>query len=117
VKNKGLRRQFRRAAGAWANTLIADWGQLRKASKQFDKLRDKWIAHNEVEWDPATGSCRLPELPTMMELFPKLEKVVQIISRSMVHLARILMALEVKQRKFERQIRQNANVFWDQRQT
>lgn len=96
-KNKDLRRQFRRVAKDWVKDLTVDWGCLCKVSKDFDKLRDKWIAHHELERDPSTQSLGFPELPTFNELFPKLERTVQTITRSVGHLARILKGSELTQ--------------------
>jgi hypothetical protein len=111
-KNANLRRKFRNEAEGWANDLTADWGQLQETAEQFLTLRNKWIAHQEVEWDPATGSFRGLD-PALAELFPELEMVIQVITRSVANLARILLGREIKQTKFSRQLRENAIIFWD----
>lgn len=114
-QNKTLRRQFRRTAETWADALTADWGQLQKASKQFKALRDRWIAHNEVEWDSANQTFRPPSLSTVSELYPTLRKVVRTIDRAMVHLTRLVLSGELKQRKFKRQIGEISTAFWNLR--
>jgi hypothetical protein len=111
-KDKDLRRQFKRVAPVWVDELAADWVRLRGASKDFDKLRDKWIAHHEVERNPNTKVLQSPELPTFDELFPKLEQTVRIITHSVGHLSRILTAGELLQRKLKRQTREHAISFW-----
>lgn len=93
--------------------LTDDWVLLREASKEFDKLRDKWIAHHELELDINTQTLEIPELPTFNELFPKLEETVQTITSSVAHLARILTAGELKQRKLKQQTKERATIFWD----
>jgi len=86
---------------------------VRESSKDFDKLRDKWIAHHQVERNPNTRALQSPELPTFDELFPKLEQTVQIITRSVGHLSRILTEGELLKRKLKRQTRGHAISFWD----
>lgn len=112
-QNKRLRRQFRRAAETWADDLTADWGQLQKASKQFKALRDRWIAHNEVEWDSVNQTFLRPNLSAATDLYPTLRKTVRIIDQTMVHLMRLVLGSEMKQRKFKREIAESAAAFWN----
>jgi len=75
-------------------------------------LRNKWIPHQELEWDSAKGSFRGldPDIPVF---FPKLKKIIQVTGRSITNLARILLNREMKRKKFNRQLRENAMKYWD----
>jgi len=113
-ENEAIRRRFRRAAENWADALTADWGELQKASKQFKTLRDRWIAHNEVEWDSTNQTFR-PPISSVSELYPALRKVVRIIDRAMANLTRLVLSGEMKQRKFRREIAKISGDFWNLR--
>jgi hypothetical protein len=113
-KNQDRRRQFRDAAEKWAEVLTSDWAQLQKASEQLVQLRKQWIAHNEVKWNPTTQRyCGPDRMKSTVELYPDLKVVVLIITRSVVHLARILGKGEIKLKKFERKIKEQSAIFWD----
>jgi hypothetical protein len=68
-KDKELRRKFRSVARTWIDELTADWGRLSKATKDFDTLRNRWIAHHKLEWDPCTQIFQLPKIATSMNSF------------------------------------------------
>jgi hypothetical protein len=90
--------------------LIEDWGRLRKATPQFQRMRHKWIAHDEVERDPVSQQFRVPGLATSHLNFTR--SVCRFITRLVMNLARLLGHGEMKIQKFERQINERAEIFW-----
>jgi hypothetical protein len=76
-------------------------------------VRNQWIAHNEVERDPATRNFRPPGLPTIGALYAALEAVVPVIVRSVTHLALVLRNTDIGPEEFERLMKQQSDIFWD----
>jgi hypothetical protein len=110
--NARYRKWWRAQAERWADDLTADWGPLQKTAKELLALRNKWIAHQEIEWDPVTGTARGfdPDIPAF---FPKLDTIIKVTGRSLTNLARILLNSEIKRQKFSRQLKEYATKYWD----
>jgi len=108
-ENEPRRREFWEKIDA----LVLDWGQLQSPSKQLVDVRNQWIAHNEVERDPATRNFRPPDLPTIGALYAALEAVVPVIIRSVTHLALVLTNTDIGPEEFERLMKEQSDIFWE----
>jgi hypothetical protein len=108
-ENEARRREFWETIDA----LALDWGQLQRASEQLVDVRHQWIAHHEVERDPATQNFRPPDLPTIGALYATLEEMVPVIVRSVAHLALVLRSTDIGPEEFERLMKHQADIFWE----
>jgi hypothetical protein len=92
--------------------LAADWGLLTKTSKNLNIVRDKMIAHHELEHDAATNTYSDVQMPTLGELYSALEKAIDIIKHSVANLALVLMDADITLKDFEREIKKDVALFW-----
>jgi hypothetical protein len=82
---QACRKEFRERADAVAE----DWPQLKKASAIFAPVRNKWLAHLELEYDAGTKESTTVQLPSIPEVYVGIQAVVPTITKSVSHLARL----------------------------
>lgn len=96
-----------------ADTIAADWPKLIKASETFHDVRNKWIAHFEVEFDPGTKEYKPVKLPALREVYDGIEAVVPTITESVSHLAGLIKSLDISPDQFAGVAKQSAAAFWE----
>ena len=111
--NKRQRAARLRRFDRTVDRLAVDWGLLTRTSQILTIVRDKMIAHHELEYDEATNTYSDVKMPTIDELYSALEKAIDIIKHSVANLALVLMDADITLKDFEREIKSDVAVFWD----
>ena len=83
---EACRQEFWRRVDAVA----ADWPSLAQAGSKIRPVRNQWIAHFEVEYDPAEKKYKPTELPALLTVYRTIEEVVPIITESVSQFGRYL---------------------------
>jgi hypothetical protein len=93
--------------------LTRDWDLLEDASQKLPIVRNKLIAHHELQHDPVSNSFSEIKLPSIGETYDELQKAIVVISRSLTRLAFLLMDADITLKVFERVINEDVAKFWD----
>jgi AbiU2 len=103
------RKEFWERAGA----IAADWPKLAQAGNKIRPVRNQWIAHFEVEYDPATKKYKPVELPSLLTVYRIIEEVVPIITESVSHLAGLFKGLDISTDQLAELAKRDAFAFWE----
>jgi AbiU2 len=96
-----------------ADTIATDWPKLAQASEKFLEVRNKWIAHLEVEYDPVAKEYKPLALPSLLEIYLGLKDVVPTITQSVSHLAGLFEGLDISTEQFAEMAKGHALAFWE----
>ena len=96
-----------------ADTTRSDWSKLRDAGDKFRPVRNQWIAHFEVEYDPATKEYEPVDLPSLASVYRTIKEVVPIITESVSHLAGLFKGLDISIDQLAELAERDASGFWE----
>lgn len=96
-----------------ADAIASDWPKLMKASEKFTRVRNKWIAHFEVEYDSKTKEYKPVDLPSLREVYLTIEEIVPTITETVSHLAGLLKNLDISTEQFADCAHRDAFAFWE----
>jgi hypothetical protein len=95
-----------------ADAIRADWTKLRDAGDKIRPVRNQWIAHFKVEYDPTSKRYETPELPSLAEIYAIIKEVIPIITDSVSHLAGLLKGADISTDQFSALAKRDALAFW-----
>jgi hypothetical protein len=95
------------------DAIAADWPKLAQAGDKIRPVRNQWIAHFEVEYDPATKKYKPVELPSLLTVCRMIEEVVPIITESVSHLAGLFQGLDIGTDQLAELSKEDAFAFWE----
>jgi hypothetical protein len=87
--------------------------RTRSSCQKLTIVRNKLIAHHELQHDPVSNSFSEIKLPSIGETYDELQKAIVVISRSLTRLAFLLMDADITLKVFERVINEDVAKFWD----
>ena len=89
------------------------WDVLDATSQEFKTVRDKWIAHYEVRYDPTKEEVRGFDVPTIFEFYKKFEHTIGLITQTVSDLALVLNRMDISIDEFEQIASRDAWGFWE----
>src|SRR5260370_36005837 len=93
--------------------VASDWPSLSRASQTFTGVRNKWIAHFELEYDTAAKKYKPIDLPPLREIYSCIQDTVPIITESVSHLAGLFKGLDISTDQFAEIAQRCAAAFWE----
>jgi hypothetical protein len=96
-----------------ADSIASDWPKLMRASEKFLPIRNKWIAHFEVEYDLTTKEYKPIQLPLLRDVYFTIEDVVPTITETVSHLAGVFKNLDISTEQFAAFAKRDALAFWE----
>lgn len=96
-----------------ADKVASDWPKLANASERLRPVRNQWVAHFEVEYDPSTKEYKPPPLPPLKEVYQLIEKVIPIITENVFHLAGLFKNLDNSPNQWAEISRREASKYWE----
>jgi hypothetical protein len=105
IRLKEFRTSIHRIAG--------DWPKLRQACDKIKSVRDKWIAHFEVECNKVEKKYGPADKTPLITVYRTIEEVVPIVTESVLHLAGIFKSLDAGTDKATELAERDAKEFWE----
>jgi len=93
--------------------IAEDWPKLMRASEKLVPVRNKWIAHFEVEYDPNAKKYEPIKLPSLRDVYLTIEEVVPTITDTVSHLAGLFKNLDISTEQFAAFAKRDAFAFWE----
>jgi hypothetical protein len=114
-KSRTERSNLGRCLAFWRTVrrLRNDWRLLVKAGQLIRPFRRMVVAHWMLELDKATDSYRMPSLSNSNELYETIERIPPIMSRSITHLASVLVGGGDRLEYAGKRAKNDAAIFWD----
>ena len=106
---EACRQEFWRRVDAVA----ADWPNLAQAGNKIRPVRNQWIAHFELEFDPMEGKYKPAKLPSLLTVYQTIEEIVPIITESVSHLAGIFKNLDIGTDQLTQLSKRDSSGFWE----
>ena len=91
----------------------ADWPNLAQAGNKIRPVRNQWIAHFELEFDPMEGKYKPAKLPSLLTVYQTIEEIVPIITESVSHLAGIFKNLDIGTDQLTQLSKRDSSGFWE----
>ena len=95
-----------------ADLIASDWPKLEQASHTINRVRGRWTAHLEVEYDSTIKEYRPVDQTSLLEVYQTVQKVVPVITESVSHLAGLLKGLDINPGQWEEIAKREALDFW-----
>ena len=105
---RACREEFRERA----DLIASDWPKLEQASHTINRVRSRWTAHLEVEYDSTIKEYRPVDRTSLLEVYQTVQKIVPVITESVSHLALLLKGLDTNSRQWEEIAKREALNFW-----
>jgi hypothetical protein len=95
------------------NKVASDWPKLASESEKLRPIRNKWVAHFEVEYDASTKEYKPPPLPPLKEVYQLIKEVTPVITKSAFHLAGLFKNLDNNPDQWAGISRREAAKYWE----
>jgi hypothetical protein len=96
-----------------ADAIAADWPALTRAAGKFIPVRNKWIAHFELVYDPSAKEYKPVDLPSLQDVYFTIEAIVPTITGIISHLAGLFENLALSTDQFAEFAKRDASAFWE----
>jgi len=95
-----------------AAAVAADWPKLIEASSLIEPVRNQWVAHRELEYDPDTKKYKTVDLPSVNAMYKTIEGIVPKITDSVMHLLGLFRNLSLNPEEVQKFAKRDAADFW-----
>jgi len=96
-----------------ADAIAADWRALTRAADKFIPVRNKWIAHFKLFYDPSAKEYKPTDLPSLQDVYFTFEAIVPTITGTISHLAGLFENPDISTDQFAEFAKRDASAFWE----
>jgi hypothetical protein len=96
-----------------ADAIAADWRALTRAADKFIPVRNKWIAHFKLFYDPSAKEYKPTDLPSLQDVYFTFEAIVPTITGIISHLAGLFENPDISTDQFAEFAKRDASAFWE----